>query len=408
MRLGPEQRPDRAAVRVLLRRARAAVPEPEGTAALRSYVAAMFPGAPVLDGLLTAMRDYLGAPEAASEIATATATSPALSPAAATAACASEAASAAPAAEPEESSAPPAAPVAAEPEAPTLPAPAPLGVPGAASPASPTHVTTAAIFASQPARAGKEPDLYSAGSPVRHRDIFASRGARPPEAEPGRDIFAPPPRAAGADIFASPARAGSVEGTKSDPFSATGRTPNANAFATQNRAVSAGAPSGSDPFAAARENAVAQPDRDLLPASSGADPFARRGNRPTGATGVPAREGDVFAQDRRPPASVGGDPFAARTAVKDELPRWPALQAPRPSPRGRAEPREERARPEPRPEEDRPPSESALRFDAGLLALRNGNMTEALRLWSEAVELDPGNRTYQVNLQRLRTIGEKR
>jgi hypothetical protein len=424
MSVRPEQRPDRAAVHAMLRQARVVLPEPEGTAALRSYVAAMFPGAPVLDGLLAGLRS-LDPPAVGVQIATETApvvpTEGSAFPDAAT--CSSEAPGA-PSAPSAAELAPPNGPAsgtasdthepAAEPSTPSGVEPAQPGVAEATDLVRETHGPVGDVFAGQPSRAaGKDPDLYSSDSRMAPRDIFASRSGRAPAEEPGPDIFSPPTRAPAADIFAAQAaRVPPVDTlARSDPFAAAGRpSRDSDAFATQpSRGAPGAAATGSDPFAAPRDVALARPQRELAAVGSRADPFAQRGQRLTAATGVPVREGGVFAsQDRRPPASSGGDPFAARTVPRDELPRWPALQAPRP-PRGQPEPpREERPAAEPRPEEDRPPSEAALCFDRGLLALRNGNMIEALRLWTEAVELEPGNRIYQVNLQRLRTIGERR
>jgi hypothetical protein len=58
----------------------------------------------------------------------------------------------------------------------------------------------------------------------------------------------------------------------------------------------------------------------------------------------------------------------------------------------------------PRPKETgvKPARAAAAHFDAGWKLLRQGKVTETLAEWETAMQLDPNNRSYTVNVQKLR------
>lgn len=273
----------------------------------------------------------------------------------------------------------------AEPERRPEPDPVPATTPAGTSPLPPPAQAEAAV-------------------PTPTRDVFvASRPAAPipPDVfRAGSRMDAPPPTAA--DPFAFSARP--TPTTLVDPFSiaASRPTPTGREEPTP---PSAPAPLSSPPPAAAP---------DIFSASS---PRASREARAPGA---------LFTAPPEVPATP--DVFGARAVRSkedDDLPSNPTVfGASRPSLPERSEafaglakrPRAELAvvRPEPPRvhrwgpyekldgEAPAPPRAASAHFDSGLAHVRRQELHLALQEWERAVALEPENRSYQSNLQRLR------
>jgi len=132
-------------------------------------------------------------------------------------------------------------------------------------------------------------------------------------------------------------------------------------------------PSFSSPF-------PSQPRSEASPAERGADPFAIA-SRPRGPVSSAAAwfaGGSHASVAERVAGSVPGPEVHVVAVTKSEPP--PAA-----------------------PEPSRPAAanEAAALFEWGLAMIREQRLDEAQRFWEQAVLLDPGRRSYRVNLQRL-------